>query len=142
MKNAAQKRFVSRRAAAFLILFLFAALGVLHYAGETAAQSDSTIDSEVFTQFDEWVAGFLGGNIDAHDRFIQTGAELARRRRDSFKQLIRTNPRAAIERAIGAETQERLPDSVGRFLEKSVAARGDFNVLVIDGLNSTENYRI
>ena len=143
MKNTRQNRLALRRTAAFLILLAFAAFGLLRYAGETEAQTDSPNGSAVFAQFDEWLAHYSSGGFAARDEFVRTGIGLAERRLESFKLLIRTNPRAAIERAIPAETQKHLPEPVARILEKNVSADGDFNVLVFDDLEpDSENYEI
>lgn len=130
---------------AFLLL-LFAV--VLWRSGETAAQRENKIaltdkspDSEVFSRFEVWSEQYLSGNFSG-DEFVQTGEGLAERRRAAFKELIQTNPRAAIELAIPAEIQNRLPASVAEFLEKNVSARGDFNVTAIDDFERAENHRI
>lgn len=67
---------------------------------------------------------------------------MARERRGAFNELIRTDPRAAIERAVPQGVQGHLPASVAQLLEKNIAARGDFNVTAIDGFEPGEEHRI
>ena len=132
----------------FPVLLLLLCVVVLWQSSETAAQranknapTNRTTDSEVFNRFDAWVEQYLNGNFSG-DEIIQTGENLASARRTAFKELIRADPRTAIERAVSQEIQSRLPSSVSQFLEKSIAARGNFNVTAIDGFDSGEDHRI
>jgi hypothetical protein len=143
-----KKLFVSMKTVVFSVILLLLCVGVLWRSSETAAQranknapANKTTDSEVFNRFDAWLEQYLGGNSSGPES-IQTGENLASARRTAFKELIRDNPRAAIERAVSQEIQSRLPASVSQFLEKSIAARGDFNVVAIDGFDSGEEYQI
>ena len=129
-------------------LLVLLCLVVLWQSSETTAQradknaaADRIADPEVFNRFDTWVEQYLNGKFSG-DEIIQTGENLASARRTAFKELIRANPRAAIERAVSEEIQSRLPSSVSQFLEKSVEDRGDFNVVAIDGFDPGEDHQI
>jgi hypothetical protein len=137
--------FSVRRSVCFALLLVLAAVVIWH-SGAISAQSDfravavksdKLIESEVFRQFDAWVGQYLSGNYAVEGEFLKTGETLAARRRELFKQLIRSNPRAAIETAVPEKIQNRLPFSVAQFLEKNVSARGDYNVLAIDDWDSS-----
>jgi hypothetical protein len=129
-----------------IVLFtLLILLGfVVRWGGtETAADVRSstaeTRESEIFTRFDEWAGRFLSGNFAEDREFIKKGEDLAAQRRGLFRELIVRDPQSAIERAISAETQKRLPAEISQLLEKPVSARGDFNVLAIDGTDFSAN---
>jgi FG-GAP-like repeat len=113
-----------------LILLLVLAAVLMRQAGEVSAQTDA------FAAFDEWVVKYLGGDLAGETDFVQTGERLAMERRELFKDLIRTNPSKAIERAVSGKIQERLPASVAQFLEREISARGDYNVYVADDFDS------
>ena len=135
---------------AFLTLLLLLAFVLIWRAGETSAQREidkpqtksQIAQDNVFAQFDDWIGQYLSGSFAADGEFLQAGENLAARRRELFKQLIKTNPQAAIERAVSTEIQSRLPLSIAGLLEKSVSTRGDFNVFAIDDAESPENERI
>ena len=95
-------------------------------------------NSPIFDEFDSWTAQYLNANFSDDSRFIQMGENLAAERRELFRKLIQDNPRAAIEKAVSVEIQNRLPHSITLLLEKNVSANGDFNVLAIDDLDSTD----
>jgi hypothetical protein len=136
--------FVSMRTTAYLSLLLVFSVGAIWRSGAISAQnepadskkSEQSIETGVFAQFDNWVERYSSGNFADESEFIQAGESIALRRRELFKQLIRTNPRAAIDKAVSLEIQKGLPSIIARFLEKSVSANGNFNVIAIDDLDS------
>jgi hypothetical protein len=133
-----------------LTLIILFALALLWRADETRAQREinssrankQAVQPEIFRQFDDWVARYLSNASSADAEFLQTGEKLAAERCEAFKNLIRTNPRAAIESAVAAEVRNRLPEQVANLLEKEVSARGDFNVVAIDGVDLSEVHDI
>ncbi|HEY8560789.1 MAG TPA: FG-GAP-like repeat-containing protein [Pyrinomonadaceae bacterium] len=150
MKNASKKRIAATRPTIYALLLLLLTFAAVWRAGDAAAQPEPATDvekaaeSEIFGRFDDWVAQYLSGDFPGDREFLQAGVALAERRREIFRQLIRTNPRAAVEKAIKAETQSLLPAEINRLLEKSVAGRGAFDVLVVDELDpaGAERHRI
>ncbi|HEX8368546.1 MAG TPA: FG-GAP-like repeat-containing protein [Pyrinomonadaceae bacterium] len=131
---------VSMRTAACLGLLLALAAVLMWRGGATAAQTEfnpaitnrQIVDSPVFSAFDDWVKQYLSGNFEGETGFIEAGENLARERRESFKQLIESEPKTAIEKAVPAELRNKLPASIAQFLEKRISARGDFNVYAVD----------
>jgi hypothetical protein len=150
MKSIKIYSFVSLRKAkktiCFAVLLSLAAFFVWR-AGDASAQKGSfaplnkgqTAESKIFSEFDEWIRDYSEGNFANESEFIRNGEAIARNRRESFKELIRMNPRKAIETAISEETQKRLPVSITQFLEERISATGDFNVVAIDRLDESNN---
>jgi len=132
-----------RKFVCFALLSVLAAT-LLWRAGAALAQKDAgdslnaaqIEQSRIFSEFDEWAKNYAGGGFSSGSEFVKAGAELAAKRRALFKTLIRTNPRAAIEKAVSEETRKGLPFEITQFLEKQISARGDFNVYAIDGFDS------
>jgi hypothetical protein len=145
MKTINVSSFISPRTTACLGLLLISAAILLWRGGEISARQDSgrafareqSVDSTVFSAFDNWVKQYLNGDFGNEKEFIEAGERLALERREVFGRLIESNPKAAIERAIPAELQNRLPASIARLLEKRFGASADFNVYVYDETDST-----
>ncbi len=90
------------------------------------------IESPVFSEFDAWGKQYLEGNFGGGSEQLKRGENLAAKRRELFKELIRLSPKAALERAISAETYKRLPASISENLERRVSDYGDLLVYVVD----------
>lgn len=58
----------------------------------------------------------------------ERGVQLARARRQEFKNLIVADPERALEQAVPPLTRQELPAEILAELEKPVSARGDFKV--------------
>lgn len=114
----------------------------------TGAQSRSTgsavysvrvpsFDERFFPQpvldFRRWMERFLlAGTLEQRDALAREGETMARKRRDAMTDLIKTNPRRALELAIAPEERQRLPDAIRQHIEQWVKGRGVFGVLVVD----------
>lgn len=152
LKTMKKTFFVSIKSIAFLALPLLLLFAFMWRAADTSAQRETdpaaklkqSADREVFRQFDYWVEQFLSGSFSDRGEFVQTGENLAARRRELFADLIRVNPQSAIENAIPDEVRGRLPENVAALLEKRVSATGDFNVSAFDDFETSngENTRI
>ena len=103
-----------KASAIFVVLTALAAV-MFWRAGETAAQKRAegvkntfaekpSAGERAFSEFDEWVKRYLSGDFSDESAFISKGENLALRRRELFKDLIRTNPRTAIEKAVFGRT--------------------------------------
>lgn len=114
--------------------FLTAETSNLEY-GHGLNQTERIFDSSVFDKFDNWVKSYVANDYRADSRQAAAGEDLALERRELLKQLIKDNPQAALEKALSAETLERLPDFVTKHTEKRISATGDFFVYVSDGKN-------
>jgi hypothetical protein len=99
------------------------------------SQTDEILSSEVFEQFDVWVKAYVGNGYRADDEQVSRGETLALKRRELLKQLIKIDPKAALDKAITAETLKQLPEYIAKHSEKRISATGDFLVYVVEGLN-------
>ncbi|MCP5532112.1 MAG: autotransporter-associated beta strand repeat-containing protein [Akkermansiaceae bacterium] len=87
-----------------------------------AVMSLGTVDVEPLDAFEEWLAdGQCPGKISR-------GVELARARRVVMKQLIGTDPRAALARAIPYSVRKQLPGPVAALVEEPVSTTADLEV--------------
>lgn len=60
---------------------------------------------------------------------MRTGVELARERRQALRELIQSDPRTALARALPWTLRRRLPAEVAALLEERVSATGEFSVM-------------
>jgi autotransporter-associated beta strand protein len=72
--------------------------------------------------FDKWLAD---GRYPAT---LAQGVELARERRAALKELIQTDPQAALERAMPYARRRQLPEEIGGLLEEPVSTTADLDV--------------
>ncbi len=80
-------------------------------------------EEDIFTRFESWAAARRGANL-------REGIELARERRQALQELIQSDPRAALARALPWTLRRRLPAEVTALLEERVSATGEFSVMV------------
>ena len=102
---------------------------------ENIQSTEKIKDPAIFDEFDFWVTQYLNGDLS--EEHLSKGQRLVSERRVVLKQLIKINPKAAIERAVSPETYYRLPIEVTGHLEKRVSAEGDFIVQVFDEIESS-----
>jgi hypothetical protein len=80
--------------------------------------------------FASWTETYLATtNETVREALIEQGDALAKARLAEMYELVRSNPKAAIERAIPYEQRKRLPESIVSLLEQPVEGKGDFYVL-------------
>jgi hypothetical protein len=86
-----------------------------------------------FAAFDLWIQNHLeaathpGPSVSAPSQ--TDGTRIAQRRRAAMEDLIRSDPRRALELAIPDSVRATLPASVAVWIEERVSGRGDFEVL-------------
>ena len=95
-------------------------------------------EGSVYEEFDSWVKSYTAKTasrmqIDA--RQIDAGEQLAIRRREQLKQLIQSDPQAALAKAIPVETLALLPSSIAEHAEQHISATGDFMVYEACAIN-------
>lgn len=78
--------------------------------------------ADVMDAFNAWAAG------DRHLETVEVGLELAKARRLVLKELIQTDPQAALAKAVPYSVRQRLPESVVALLEKPVSTTADLDV--------------
>ena len=82
--------------------------------------------------FQEWSRRFVAGTEPERQSLHEQGKELAVQRRKEFEQLIKTDPRAALERTVPDEVRRQLPADIQAQLEQRVSGQGFFGVLIAD----------
>jgi len=82
-------------------------------------------------RFSEWTDTFV--NTPAEDRradLMTQGAKLARDRRTEMAELIKRDPKAALEAAVPMALRQRLPQAIVDQLEERISGRGFYGVLI------------
>src|SRR5688572_11211701 len=82
-------------------------------------------------KFSQWSETFL--DTPATDRtadLMTQGAELARNRRAEMAELIKRDPKAALEAAVPMAVRQKLPQAIIDQLEERISGRGFYGVLV------------
>lgn len=88
-------------------------------------QATVTVSDEVdvLTAFDAWAVAYVNADAAGKAGLIAKGVELAAARRPVFKQLIKDDPRHALERAVPMVVRQKLPAAVLALLETRVNQR-------------------
>ncbi len=86
--------------------------------------------------FREWTDSFLKTSPAERANLIAQGVALAQARRPVLKQLIRENPRAALEEAVPVRVRQQLPREVVELLEERVNGRAALRVYQGVGLDN------
>jgi len=98
----------------------------------------------LFNKFDNWAERYARAHLDERENLLAEGVTLARERRVIMGDLIKANPREALEIAdrLSPLARQELPLEVAAEVEKLVSARGDLEVLGVTtkGGNSYRRY--
>ncbi len=94
-------------------------------------------DSPIFAEFNAWVKQYTNENLTSSNEQIQTGENLAAKRRQLLKELIQLDPKAALEKRLSTSDYNHLPDFITKNLEKPISGYGDFNVYIADEIDHT-----
>lgn len=102
----------------------------------THSISPSKLDLTAVIKFSDWVQNYLhtDAGAKASDNLLAIGEKLALNRRAVLKELIQSDPRAALAMALTSEIRGQLPGSIARHLEETISGRGDFRVTLADDL--------
>ncbi len=87
-------------------------LGVLSYATDTP---------NAFLAFDNWMTGYLQTDVTQRATMLENGIGLAKQRRASLAELIRTDPARALSTALTRVQLEELPPEIARYTERYVS---------------------
>jgi len=82
----------------------------------------------VFARFSDWAGRYAAQSDGA---LLQEGLRLAQDRRDVLKELIRKDPRTALEHALPFALRRGLPKEVFSLLEIRLDGRGDLDVIAV-----------
>jgi hypothetical protein len=81
-----------------------------------------------FLRFHDWTHRYASGGPGDRAGLEAEGIGLARERRRELAQLIKSDPRRALELAVPLEVRNGLPSSVVESMEKRVEGRGNYEV--------------
>ena len=82
--------------------------------------------------FEAWAKNFVALDTkEQQAQALERGKQQARERRDALKQIIRTNPQLALQKALPYLLRKELPTDVAGLLEERVSAKGKLGVLGI-----------
>jgi hypothetical protein len=90
--------------------------------------SQARYDWKRIIAFNDWAQEFIAATPDQRETMKEQGLILARARRNEFKNLIVADPERALEQSVKPLVRQQLPAEILAELEKTVSARGDFNV--------------
>src|SRR3954464_11952101 len=81
------------------------------------------VDPESMARFADWTQRYLQAGAGEREKLVAEGVELAKARRPFFKELVKGDPRRALEQAVPMVTRLQLPSQVVRHLEERVSGR-------------------
>ena len=93
------------------------------------------VDTAPIEDFDVWLEA--GPRADSAEQ----GLELARARRETMKELIQVDPKAALENAVPYAVRRQLPPQIISLLEQPVSTTADLDVEIACGLPSGGSFR-
>src|ERR1051325_2143548 len=79
--------------------------------------------------FSRWATRYTNASPSEKSAMLPLGVTLARERRAAFKNLIQTQPKAALAQTVPALIRNELPSSVTSLLEERVTGQGDLLIL-------------
>ena len=80
-------------------------------------------------EFSAWTAQYVAATPTERAQMLEEGIRLAKERRPVFKDLIKSDPRAALENAVPMVVRQQLPTSVLSLLETRINEIGALRVL-------------
>jgi hypothetical protein len=104
-------------------------------SGSEVLSAKQVQSKPAFREFAHWCDRYLTtGDAEARSRLETEGRGLAENRRVALRELIPSDPEAALSVAVPKTVRARLPQAILRELEEPVSARGDFGVLAKVGI--------
>jgi Peptidase family C25/Propeptide_C25/Calx-beta domain len=98
--------------------------------------------TDVFARFDGWLARYRATGTPAVGPLQEEGVALAKERRSAFRELIRSNPRAAVERALSPQELAAMPETISMYLERHIGGSASSSMFSAGGIEHyTDNYR-
>lgn len=86
----------------------------------------------VTAKFASWIEAFAAAAPAAREKLSDSGLALAAERRAFLENLIKADPRAALEQAVADDVRRQLPANIQAQLEERVSGKGFFGVLIAD----------
>ncbi|MEO7097896.1 MAG: PKD domain-containing protein [Luteolibacter sp.] len=91
-----------------------------------------------FGNFTEWVDDFSKAGSSRDPELTTKGLELAKERRVRMEELIRNDPKKALEQAVTLDVWEKLPPQIQAEVEEPFSALGHFRVLPVCVIGSSD----
>ncbi len=82
-----------------------------------------------FARFKDWTQRYLDTDSTKRPGLVAEGIELAAVRRESLKQLIKDDPKRALELTVPSGIRAQLPVEITSLFEERISARGKLGVL-------------
>jgi len=99
-------------------------------ASPTRPATDATPPVAPAVAFEAWTQRFISATDAEQETLLLEGHTLGLSRRAALAELIKTDPRAALEQAVPDHVRRQLPESIQSLLEERVSGRGFFGVLI------------
>ncbi|MDH4475540.1 MAG: Calx-beta domain-containing protein [Verrucomicrobiaceae bacterium] len=96
--------------------------------GEGAAKSLAVGEGDALSGFSAWTGKYLAAGEAERAGLVGEGMKWAEARRPLFKEIIRENPREAIQSAVPMVVRQRLPSQILGLLEKRINDIGALRV--------------
>jgi hypothetical protein len=87
------------------------------------------VKAETFTEFHQWLHDYLHAPLEKRESLIERGRILAVERRVVLKEMIVSDPRAALQNAVPPVVRQELPLSLVELLEERVNEKASLTVL-------------
>jgi hypothetical protein len=98
--------------------------------GAAAARAGTDSVPPAIVAFEDWLTTWRRADAAAQRVLAGAGRDLAVARRDALKELIRIDPRRALEFAVPVSLRRELPGEVVARLERRLDGRGDYEVVI------------
>ncbi len=86
------------------------------------------VSADPLVRFDDWSRKYLAASEAERAGLREEGMKLAKARRPVFKELIKDNPRQALEQAVPMVVRQRLPGDIVALLERRMNKRAGVTV--------------
>lgn len=106
--------------------------GVDENSSTDAADDQPQSPDDAFHRFADWQTEYQAADGDQKRELIRQGISLAKRRLTALKELIKTNPEAAIAESMAPDERQRLPPELQHYLETPVNTRANYTVAISD----------
>jgi len=103
---------------------------------EPASKLSPAMAHEPIASFAEWIDQYSAASDMDRASLVEAGIELARSRSVALRDLIQTDPEAALAAALTWEQRQLLPPAFQPWLERPVNTRADYAVTISDDLEN------
>lgn len=105
-------------------------------SAETLSAVPATEDRQTIDDFADWINRYSAASDEGRALLAETGLALAQSRQAALRELIETDPEAALAAALTWEQRRLLPRAFNPWLERPVNTRADYAVTISDDLEN------